>query len=318
MKKIDDYVENIYKNFDETDEETKILIEEIKSHLYEEVEELEKQGLGEDESIERAILSFGQENIVVEEMNTVLKKQNKFSRILLKVSIILYVIGGIFKLINFTSEFLPKNDNSSLDKLTSSYVIDTIQDKIKGKDVLDENVKNEITILLDDFNKENNGLYYIGLEKSGEYSYEYDKNLSEDLIKISGAKGSGLASNNQSDWVIHYKDTGYQNFLNNFIYEQERNKLHSSIPYRLNELSNYLFIISWILVCVSLINKAYIKNVISKRYIAFFVCPSLLILAIFTSGKHTLEESIILLIGIMMLLSKFYSQYYFKKKLEME
>ena len=90
------------------------------------------------------------------------------------------------------------------------------------------------------------------------------------------------------------------------------------MPYRLNELSNYLFIISWILVCVSFINKAYIKDLLSKSYIAFFICPSVLILGIFATGKHTPEESMILLTGMMMLLSKFYSQYYFKKKSQME
>ncbi|OCA98334.1 permease prefix domain 1-containing protein [Clostridium beijerinckii] len=313
MKKIDDYVDNIYKNFDETYEDTKILIEETKYHLYEEVEELKRQGLSENESIEKAISNFGQENIVIDEMNTVLKKQNKFSKILIKVALMIYLIGCIFKIINFASEFLPEKDTFLPSKLNSDYLLETIQDKINDKDSIDENIKDEITILLDEFNNEtNNGLYYIGIEKSGEYYYEYSKNISEASIKIN--KNSGQRGN-QSGWNIHYKHTDIQGYYDHAQTEEEFNNRFNSMPYRLNELSNYLFIISWILVCVSLINKAYIRNLSSKKYIAFFVCSSILILGLFITGKHTLEESMIILTGIMMLISKFYSKYYFHKKL---
>ncbi|AOR25124.1 permease prefix domain 1-containing protein [Clostridium taeniosporum] len=313
MGKIDDYINNIYKNFDETDSDTKMLKEETKSHLYDEVEELKKQGLGEDESIERAISNFGQENIVVEEMDTVLKKQNKFSKILIRVALMIYIIGCIFKLINLADDFLGDDElwqQYVNDKYNSDYVIETILDKIKDKDSLDENIKNEITILLDEFNmRTDNGLYYVGIEKSGKYYYKYNKDIPEDLNKKRG--GGGI--NGKLCWSIHHEETYFQR-----EYEREQSdivwdKMENAIPYRLNELSNYLFIISWILVCVSLINRAYIKNLISKSYIAFFVCPTVLILAIFSTGKHTSEESMILLTGIMMILSKFYSKYYFRK-----
>jgi hypothetical protein len=320
MKKIDEYVENIYKNFDETEEDTKILIEETKSHLYEEVEELKKQGLGENESIERAVINFGKENIVIEEMDSILIKQSKFSKILIRVALMVYIIGSIFKVIFVADEFLTANHDLQIDKLTSDYVIQIISDKIENKEFLDENIKEEITTMLDNFNVENNGIYYIGLEKTGEYSYEYSKKLSEDLMKISGSSeyGGGENSGGKSVWTLHYKTTGYQAFLDSFYHELEMKRRQNEIPYNLNKLSNYIFIISWILVCVALINKAYIKDLLSKSYLAFFICPTIFILGVFATGKHTPEESMILLTGIMIFISKFYSQNYFKKKLQVE
>jgi hypothetical protein len=316
MKKIDNYIDNIYKTFDETDEDTRILKEETKSHLYEEIEDLKEQGLGENESIEKAISNFGQENIVIDEMNAVLKKQNKFSKILIRVALIIYLIGFIFKLINIVYDFSHRSDELlqqyQNDKYCSEYVFQTIKDKINDRDSLDENVKNEITILLDEFNmRTNNGLYYIGIEKSGDYCYEYSRGISKELIKMNDNGGSTGGKN----WNINYKRTDFQDLYDVQQSEILWNKMQNEIPYRLNELSNYLFIISWILVCVSLINKAYIKNIISKSYIAFFVFSFVLILGLFSTGKHTLEESMILIIGIMMLLSKFYSKYYFNKRL---
>lgn len=315
MKKIDEYVESIYKNFDETEQDTKILIEETKAHLYEEVEELQKEGFSEKESIEISILNFGQENIVVEEMDMVLKKQNKFSKLIIKVALVIYFVGLIFKIINIASEFFPEKETFLPLSLNASNVVDTIQDKIKNKDSLDEDVKAEITALLDDFNNQtNNGLYYIGIEKSGEFFFEYNREVFKESIKNHSSSLAG----DESDWNVHYKNTDIQDYYDHAQWDEGYNNRINSIPYRLNVLSNYLFILSWILVCVSLINKAYIKDLLSKSYMAFFICPTIFILGVFATGKHTPEESMILLTGIMILLSKFYSQSYFKKKLQVE
>lgn len=315
MKKIDDYVEKIYKNFDETEEDTKILIEETKSHLYEEVEELQKQGFSENESIEMAILNFGQENIVVEEMEDILKKQNKFSKLLIKVALIIYFVGFIFKVINVAAEFFPEKETFLPLSLNANNVVDIIQDKIKNKDSLDEEVKAEITALLNDFNNQtNNGLYYIGIEKHGEFLYEYNREVFKESINNGGFGISG----DESDWNVYNKETDIQRYYDSSQWDEGFNNRKNSLTYRLNVLSNYLFILAWILVCVALINKAYIKDLLSKSYLVFFICPTIFILGVFATGKHTPEESMILLTGVMMLLSKFYSQYYFKKKLQME
>lgn len=85
MDRIDEYVNEIYRKFDTNDQDTRILIEETKSHLYDEVEDFRKQGFNEKESIEKAIYNFGKENVVINEMNGVLKRQNKLIMFILKI-----------------------------------------------------------------------------------------------------------------------------------------------------------------------------------------------------------------------------------------
>lgn len=99
MNKIEKYIDSIYGNFDNKDEDTKILKEEMRNHLYEEVEELKKQGLSEEESISRTLECFGQENTVVAEMNHVLKNRSIFTKMLIKAGGAAFIIGCLFYVI---------------------------------------------------------------------------------------------------------------------------------------------------------------------------------------------------------------------------
>lgn len=97
--KIEEYVNNIYGNFDNADKNTKILKEETRNHLYEEVEELKNQGLSEEESIEKALESFGPKNSVVNEMNCILKNRSIFAKMLIKAGVFVFIIGCLFQVI---------------------------------------------------------------------------------------------------------------------------------------------------------------------------------------------------------------------------
>lgn len=97
--KIDEYIDNIYGSFDNVDKDTKVLKEEMRNHLYEEVDDLEKQGLSEEESIKKAIEQFGQENSVVAEMNSILKNRNIFTKMLIKAGIAIFAIGILLQVI---------------------------------------------------------------------------------------------------------------------------------------------------------------------------------------------------------------------------
>lgn len=100
MNKIERYIYKIYENFDNADEDTKILKEEMRNHLYEEVEELKKQGLSEEESIDKALKCFGKENSVVKEMNYILRNRSIFTKMLTKAGIIVFIIGCLFQVIS--------------------------------------------------------------------------------------------------------------------------------------------------------------------------------------------------------------------------
>lgn len=99
MNKIEEYIDNIYGNFDNLDKDTKILKEEMRTHLYEEVEELKKQGLSEEESINKTLECFGQENSVVTEMNYILKNRSIFTKMLIKAGVVVFIIGCLFQII---------------------------------------------------------------------------------------------------------------------------------------------------------------------------------------------------------------------------
>ncbi len=99
MNKIEEYIDSIYANFDNSDKDTKILKEEMRNHLYEEVDELKKQGLSEEDSISRVLEYFGQENIVVAEMNHILKNRSIFTKMLIKAGFTIFIIGCLFQII---------------------------------------------------------------------------------------------------------------------------------------------------------------------------------------------------------------------------
>ncbi len=95
MNRIDDYIEKIYRNFDERDEETKILKEETKIHLLDEIEELKEQGLTEEESIKIALNRFGELGKVEKELSEVLKFQKKFASSILIASLVTLLLAVI-------------------------------------------------------------------------------------------------------------------------------------------------------------------------------------------------------------------------------
>lgn len=265
MKKMEDYIEKISRNFDEKDEETKILKEEIKIHLFEEVEELKKQGLSEEESIEKAISNFGDEKIVINQMNLILKKQSDFSRILKKLTLIFFVIACLFLSISIADEFINRNepDPFTADKNTTSYLFDVIENRIKNEDVLDSNLKNEITQLIDEFNdKNNNGLYYIRISKEGmpDLNYEYKKDVAENMIETKNGGLSGIYNDEHRTWNIYYNRTDNQANYDYKVQQDVWNKMINRIPNRLRQISNCLFVVTIVLFFVYITNKVYLKS----------------------------------------------------------
>lgn len=112
MNKIEEYIDSIYGNFDTTDKDTKILKEEMRTHLYEEVEEFKKSGLSEDESMTKALELFGQKNTVVAEMNKVLKNRSIFAKMLIKAGTAVLILGCLFQTFGILNNNLGLKDIS--------------------------------------------------------------------------------------------------------------------------------------------------------------------------------------------------------------
>lgn len=270
MKKIEEYIEKIYRNFDEKDEETRILKEETKAHLLEEIDELKKTGLSEEESISKAILNFGSEKIVIRELNLILKKQSKFSMILKKLTLFFFVVSCIFLSIYIADEFIHRGEPNPFitDNNSTAYVFDIIENKVKSKDVIDLESKNEITQILDDFNvKNNNGLYYIRISREGmpDLDYEYKKDVSKDMIKEGNGGVSGIYNDKQKKWSIYYNRTDKQANYDYKVTQEIWDKMINRVPNRLGQISNYLFVVSGALLCVYIFNKIYLKSSISNK-----------------------------------------------------
>ncbi|MCM0651083.1 permease prefix domain 1-containing protein [Clostridium swellfunianum] len=251
MKRIDDYINKIYKNFDLENEEIIIMKEETKNHLYDEVEDLKKQGLTEEQSIDRAMSNFGNEKSVKNELKSILKRQEKLIKLLIKFATFVFIVASIFKSAAVVNSFINRYDKS-----TSIYMIDSIERKIKNMISIDENTQNEITQLVDEFNKHNNnGLYYIQITKGlqGSYiHYKYNKPETENLL-IRHYDG-------KNNWNFIYKISEAQAA---YDYNKEKEASENMVNLIINKLgqsSNYLFAISTILLCVYFISKAYLKN----------------------------------------------------------
>eukprot|EP00831_Metopus_contortus_P001297 TRINITY_DN10472_c0_g1_i2.p1 TRINITY_DN10472_c0_g1~~TRINITY_DN10472_c0_g1_i2.p1 ORF type:complete len:268 (-),score=56.53 TRINITY_DN10472_c0_g1_i2:75-878(-) len=214
----------------------------------------------------RQLQILDKKNIVIDEMNTVLKKQNKFSKILITVAIVIYIIGVVFKGINLAYDFSGKNNEKwnkyESDEYCSEHIFKEIKDKIDDKDYLNENFKNEITKMLDEFNmRTNNGLYYIAIEKSGEYYYKYKKDVSRKLTEINS---NGGMTGNQV-WMIHYKKTDFQNSYDDLMFEKVWDEERNSVPYKLNPVSyTHLTLPTILLVQISVVAVSLKKKNVVK------------------------------------------------------
>ena len=239
MNEIDWYVDRICNKFNESDKDIQILKEELKSNLYEEVHELNKQGFSDEESIKITLENFGQENNVISEMNNVWKKKSDFTLIIVKVAIAIFIIGCIFAV----SRIFYKNNIINYENTTSEYVLSDLYSQI-SKSYFD-NAK--VTKILDDFNKNtNNGLYYIKIEKINNTIFEYKVDVAPHLIK-KAYEGKLLSK----DWTIFYKKTDpqQQKDINNL---NKASELQLNAADRVLENTAYLFfIISWIIGCIA-------------------------------------------------------------------
>jgi hypothetical protein len=129
-------------------------------------------------------------------------------------------------------------------------------------------LKNEITQLLDEFNiKNKNGLYYIRIEREDEpdKDYEYRKDITEDMIKGGHGGLSGIYDENQKRWNIYNNRTDNQANYDYEVQQQFWDKMVNRIPHRLGEISNYLFVISAVFLCVCILNKFYLKVNFSSK-----------------------------------------------------
>lgn len=102
MKKIDSYINSIYKDFSEDEKEILDGKQEMKSHLLQSISDIEAEGFSETESIDIAIKRFGDVKQIKDELGKIYNTQKNFLKkilIMAKIFLIIACIALTFKMI---------------------------------------------------------------------------------------------------------------------------------------------------------------------------------------------------------------------------
>lgn len=92
MKKIDEYIESVYKDLGNSNEILE-LKSEMKIHLTQSVQELQAQNNSEEESIRLAIERFGEPGKLIKEIHELYRIRKTFAKWLLKIALLFGVFG---------------------------------------------------------------------------------------------------------------------------------------------------------------------------------------------------------------------------------
>lgn len=93
MKKIDEYINLIYKDICGDDEEINITKQEMKNHLLQTVDELKLEGKSEEESVNIAISRFGNTNQIKNELKKIYGTEKRSCKKIIKVATIMLIIS---------------------------------------------------------------------------------------------------------------------------------------------------------------------------------------------------------------------------------
>ncbi|MCS4474628.1 permease prefix domain 1-containing protein [Clostridium botulinum] len=119
MKRVDKYIDLIYKNVEGNKEEINIMKQEMKSHLVESINELKQEGKSEEESINIAINRFGEVNQIKDQLREIYSFHKRFSKNILIVALIVLFIG--------TASLITKSFGNKLTEMTMDNVSNAIR-----------------------------------------------------------------------------------------------------------------------------------------------------------------------------------------------
>jgi hypothetical protein len=284
MERIDAYIEKVYKNIDSKDEETENLKEEMREHLYDKVTDLINVGHSKDESIDMAISGFGDENDFLNEIKSIIVKQTKYTNILLKLSVLIFIIGFLSKIGGWYSEKLYIDKWDKTRPVTSSDIKNEIRFILSTKNHLQQSDKENIDAMLNGYNdKYNNGLYSIRILKDNVLNYEYSRSISSELTTNSG----GGASNLGNGWVIENQHTDLDSYRDSEVWNQKFNlkNVSNSVHFQLKNIGFWLISLSWVLMIMYFTQKSILKDELSRNKVILISVQTIIIFASFTSDK---------------------------------
>lgn len=186
-RKIDEYVDQVYRHAKGNDQEIQELKLEMKNHLLETVQELQAEGLSENQAVQIAKERFGEVTELRNLVNQLFERQKNFGKWVLSIGIgllLITVIAAVFTLIN--------GSNQAVEQADIAYAIGEIAG---NRDELANADEQEIEVLLDQvsfiketrvyadpssadpFYTSSNGSSFPASLFTGEYSYGTDDNF---------------------------------------------------------------------------------------------------------------------------------------------
>ena len=170
MDRIDKYLNSIYRDVSDSSRDTEDLKQEMKSHLMETVNELQENGITENESIRIAIERFGEEFQIRNELNQVVRFQKLFAQKTLISSLFLLAVSVILLI---TSFFVHQGYLKRYNAMDS-------QLKLVERKLVTEGISGADTFLKELFkNEQNNQLTYVAIK---ELPKDFDITKSNDVF----------------------------------------------------------------------------------------------------------------------------------------
>lgn len=257
MKRIDEYVEKIYKDFDKKSEDLNILKEETRNHLIDEVEDLKNQGLTEEVSINIAISKFGSIAEVKKELSEVIKTEAKFAKIILISAFVLLSIW----LFSFLQEsFMTEKDQFASNGKASEVQLE-IHKILENKSLISKEVKSDIVMAINRYNKAN-GIMFNGVTVSdSNQNIVFQQQVNNISVEEQGSHPSFEVRKpfGKVKWFVSLDST--KEYNSSFIswiktYQME----HFSYRFLLINMQGIVIAVYWVLFLIWFIIKSHHNN----------------------------------------------------------
>lgn len=258
MKKINLYIDSLYKHMDESSDEVQVLKQEMKDHLIQTVNELKAEGKSEEESIEIAINRFGERTQVEIELKEVFKVQRKFAAAILIVSLVCF----LFATACFISyKVVDKNFSLKVPELFQN----NVEHKIEKGEVISNGEVNQL------FVKYKKQFRYVALYKENSNNFPdviYPLNFSvKEIENDQSTLTTYVNSPDGTSWTVKY---GFDIKGFNF-----------SIKPILSLSVTIFFVAYWILFGIWCVVNAYHSNQLSLAWIILFFTLNVVAYGIF-------------------------------------
>lgn len=273
MKKIDLYIDSLYKHMDENSEEIQALKEEMKNHLLQTVAELKAEGKGEEESFEIAINRFGESRQIEKELTKIFKVQKKFTKVLLRV-------GGIFLVMSLTALLLfgtlTINNDRKMTELHNDFT-QNIEKRLQANNVIP---REEISSL---FNKYKEQLRYISVvnlnsNESFIAKLPLEEIKNNDLVYPSDISPSEYRNNLHFSRTIETNDNKWQ-----VVYGMRKDVLSNPYLYLpiMKLVGIVCFVVYWVFFGIWGVINTYHVNRFSILWIILFFTLNIVALMLF-------------------------------------